>query len=366
MSKGIVSIVVDPEFQALIPPLSADERALLEASIKAEGVRDALRVWNCRDESILLDGHNRHAIATALGIAPAVEAVPGIETRDDAIVWIIRNQLGRRNLDGLTRVELARRMAEAMLRAKAKANQGKGGRPPASEKGSPKCANHSDPVDTREGIAAIAGVSHSSVDRANKILDSGVTELKAAVKSGAVSLNAGACIASLPEDEQRAVVAGGPAVVRTRATEIRNGVPRQEPKPEPEVEFTPPSNRPGRPKSDATLALDAKVQELAAQGFGTGDIAKEVGADPHRVSESKRRLGMTRAGSGNPLAGLTEQAREQAGAWEFALETLNHKMSSATQQQRNALSDELRGLTRAVKRLVSVLAKSEERETESC
>jgi len=200
-------------------------------------------------------------------------------------------------------------------------------------------------------------VSHSSVDRANKILDSGVTELKAAVKSGAVSLNAGACIASLPEDEQRAVVAGGPDVARSKSSELRAEKER------------PPSttpSRPGRPKSDATLALDAKVQALASQGFGTGDIAKEVGADPHRVSESKRRLGMTRAGSGNPLAGLTEQAREQAGAWEFALETLNHKMSSATQQQRNALSDELRGLTRAVKRLVSVLAKSEERETESC
>jgi hypothetical protein len=138
------------------------------------------------------------------------------------------------------------------------------------------------------------------------------------------------------------------------------------PEPAPVSEPAPSRNPAVRPRSAAMIALDAKVQELTERGYGTGDIAKEVGANPHRVSESKRRLGMTRAGLGNPLAGLTETASEHVGVWEFALETLNHKMSSATQQQRDALSDELKGLTRAVKRLVSVLAKSEERETESC
>ena len=33
---------IDPEFKALIPPLTPDERAGLEASILTEGCRDAL------------------------------------------------------------------------------------------------------------------------------------------------------------------------------------------------------------------------------------------------------------------------------------------------------------------------------------
>jgi hypothetical protein len=364
------SIIIDPEFQALIPPLSADERSLLEASIAKEGVRDALRVWNRKDESILLDGHNRHAIASALGLVPDVEAVPGIETRDDAIVWIIRNQLGRRNLSDFVKVELAMRMAKA-VEAKGKANQKAAGGDRGNQYTGGKTAvkiNRSEPPEpilARQEIAKAAGVSMGTVERARIIKKIGVPELQEAVRAGDIATSAGARLATLPADEQRAVVAKGPDAARAKSSELRREMKRDS-EPPAVVPIPAPSSRPDRPKSAAMIALDAKVQELTERGYGTGDIAKEVGADPHRVSESKRRLGMTRAGSGNPLAGLTETASEHAGVWAFSLETLNHKMGSATQQQRDALSDELKGLLKAVKRLVSVLAKSEERETESC
>ena len=39
------TIVIDPEFQALIPPLQAEERKQLEANIIADGCRDPLVVW---------------------------------------------------------------------------------------------------------------------------------------------------------------------------------------------------------------------------------------------------------------------------------------------------------------------------------
>lgn len=58
---------IDPEFQSLIPPLTAEERAGLEESIAREGVRDPLVVWI--EQDILLDGHNRHEIASRLGKA---------------------------------------------------------------------------------------------------------------------------------------------------------------------------------------------------------------------------------------------------------------------------------------------------------
>jgi N6-adenosine-specific RNA methylase IME4 len=86
-------IRIDPEFQALIPPLRPEERAQLEANIAAEGVRDPLVVW----DGVLLDGHNRYEIATRLGLPFAVVAHE-FATRDEAADWIDRNQLGRRNL----------------------------------------------------------------------------------------------------------------------------------------------------------------------------------------------------------------------------------------------------------------------------
>lgn len=87
-------IVVDPEFSALIPPLSPDERAQLRENIKRDGCREPLVLWG----SILLDGHNRYKICESLGIGYRTIQVKGVTTRSNAADWIDANQLGRRNL----------------------------------------------------------------------------------------------------------------------------------------------------------------------------------------------------------------------------------------------------------------------------
>lgn len=86
---------VDPEFTALCPPLTAEEYAILEESILAEGCRDALVVW--AGEGVLLDGHNRKRICDEYGISYRTTEVK-LPSRDAAVTWIITNQLGRRNL----------------------------------------------------------------------------------------------------------------------------------------------------------------------------------------------------------------------------------------------------------------------------
>ena len=88
-----MTITIDPEFQALIPPLSPEEREQLEANIKADGCRDPLVVWN----GLLLDGHNRHEICTRLNIRFNTVSADLLD-RDAAADWIDCNQLGRRNL----------------------------------------------------------------------------------------------------------------------------------------------------------------------------------------------------------------------------------------------------------------------------
>ena len=41
-----MELIINPEFQNLIPPLSSEELSLLEVSLKHEGCRDPLVVWN--------------------------------------------------------------------------------------------------------------------------------------------------------------------------------------------------------------------------------------------------------------------------------------------------------------------------------
>jgi len=92
------SIIVDPEFAGLIPPLTVEEDSALEDSIRSHGCRDPLVVWSTPDGDILLDGHNRYRYCAFYKTPFAVVAAPHVRTRDDAIRWMINNQLARRNL----------------------------------------------------------------------------------------------------------------------------------------------------------------------------------------------------------------------------------------------------------------------------
>src|SRR2546425_6224827 len=57
--------------------------------------REPLVVW--QEAGVLLDGHNRYALCQAHALPFDVHAL-SLPSREDAINWIINNQLGRRNL----------------------------------------------------------------------------------------------------------------------------------------------------------------------------------------------------------------------------------------------------------------------------
>ena len=96
--SGNSVIQIESEFKALIPPLSKEEYQQLEANILAEGCRDALVVWHpLEHECILLDGHNRYEICQKHGIDFDITPIDCFD-RQEALNWIINNQLGRRNL----------------------------------------------------------------------------------------------------------------------------------------------------------------------------------------------------------------------------------------------------------------------------
>ena len=100
---------IDKEFAGLIPPLTEEEYRGLEQSILNEGCRDALVVWN----DTLIDGHNRYRICTEHKITYETVSKE-FEDRNAAMLWMMNNQLSRRNLNDFQRVEIVRKCENAV------------------------------------------------------------------------------------------------------------------------------------------------------------------------------------------------------------------------------------------------------------
>jgi hypothetical protein len=208
---------IDPELQAIIPPPTAEEHAQLEANLRADGCRDPLVVWagepparvcpscppgtapsrataliEAREECvvwlcgfcdhgerrpwILLDGHTRYDICRAHGIHfTVVEAPSWVRTFEDAKVWMIRNQLARRNLEPYQRAELAL-VLEPLIAAQAKAHQ--------QQAGGAVPQKLAEAVDTRATLAQVAQVSHETMRKAKVIAEEADEPTKEALRRG--------------------------------------------------------------------------------------------------------------------------------------------------------------------------------------
>jgi len=117
--KQEIEYIIDDEFQSLIPPLSLEEFTTLENSIIGEGCRDPLVIW----DNIILDGHNRYSICMKHGlIFKKVEK--NFDNREHAKIWILENQLGRRNLNEAQRIDVVDRLFGLKEEQDAKDRQG--------------------------------------------------------------------------------------------------------------------------------------------------------------------------------------------------------------------------------------------------
>ena len=86
---------IDPEFQGKIPPLTFEELNQLEANILRDGrIINPIIVW----QGLIVDGHNRYTIAKKHPEIPFTVHEKEFANRYEAIIWICKNQLGRRNL----------------------------------------------------------------------------------------------------------------------------------------------------------------------------------------------------------------------------------------------------------------------------
>lgn len=181
--KAAVELKIDDEFRDLIPALTAEEDEALEASLKADGCRDALVVWD--ETSILLDGHNRYRICQEHGLA-FTTVRKSFADRQDALIWVIQNQFGRRNLTPFMRSELALKL-EDVIAAKAKANlvTSTGGKDPQPLMNSAKA----EPVNTRAEIAHLADTSEDTIRKVKTVTTKAPEPIKRAARAGDIAVD---------------------------------------------------------------------------------------------------------------------------------------------------------------------------------
>jgi hypothetical protein len=161
---------IDPEFQALIPPLRPDEREGLRESLKREGCRDAIVVW--KSEGIVLDGHNRLAICQEEHIPyRTTPLVPEPADREAAKLWMLEHQAHRRNLTDSQRAVIAKKIITQRKKISMSERGKKGGRPRKDGSNKNLLANATDKFsdssppkqDTRATVAAELKVSEHDI-----------------------------------------------------------------------------------------------------------------------------------------------------------------------------------------------------------
>ena len=168
-------ITIDKEFKELIPPLTAEEYAQLEENCVREGIRDPITIWETPSGNrILVDGHNRFEIAAKHGLT-WTENIMHFDLREDAMAWIIRNQLGRRNINAYVHSVLALKL-KPMIQKEAKKRQTLGLK---SDEGGR--------TDTRLG--KIAGVGKDTIHRVEVIEEKATPEEKEKLRRGELSIN---------------------------------------------------------------------------------------------------------------------------------------------------------------------------------
>lgn len=191
----IVKILIDDEFKNLIPPLTDEEYKGLEDSIVKEGCRDALILWG----NTLIDGHNRYEICTKHNI-PFKTIQKDFKSRDEVLLWMMKNQLARRNLNDFQRIEIAHKCENA-VKSKAKAISLSNLKQNTE---AAKCPTREE-SETREELGKMAGVSGKTYERAVDVLRNAPEPIVQATRKNDISIYSAYQTTKLEPQEQKEI-----------------------------------------------------------------------------------------------------------------------------------------------------------------
>ena len=189
------SPTVLPEMAELLPPLTGEQLAALEADILKNGCYSPVIV---NEDMVVIDGHNRQRLCEQHGL-PYQMAVFSFEDMLEAKQWALDTQKGRRNLDKWELGKIALRL-KPDIEARARENMG------TRTDLSATLPKGSEPVDTRRELADAVGLGERTMGKVMQIDEHAPTAVKEALDSGDLSINQGYNITrqvqELPEDQR--------------------------------------------------------------------------------------------------------------------------------------------------------------------
>ena len=186
---------IDPELRDLLPPLTDEEYKQLEKNIVENGFDKNFPIMEW--QGFIVDGHNRYNICKKHNITDYVVGTLGYETKEEVMEWMLDIQLGRRNLSPIQRIAIAEKYRyiyekQALANKQVAMSEArKSNKNNKSEQFLPNLVTTVDKVDTTKKLAEVAGVGKETYRMGAKILNSDNEEVKQAVLSGEMSINAG-------------------------------------------------------------------------------------------------------------------------------------------------------------------------------
>ncbi len=261
-----MNIVVNEELKAYIDPLTPEEHEALERSILTEGCRDALVLWG----DVLVDGHNRYAICQKHGLPFQTVQNTRFQSIEDVHLWMIDQHLGRRSISDFVRGVLALRKKDIVTERRARSANASSSAADAeaparsAAPGDDASVPPPAPLNSREAIAKAARISSTQVQMIEKIQKQAAPEVVAAVKSGTISINAAAAVASLPAEEQVAAANAGKGELKLAAKRAREA--KRKPR-EDDAEISPDNASPPFDTADSeqVQALKQRVAALESE-----------------------------------------------------------------------------------------------------
>lgn len=200
-------IVTLPELRVL-PELMEVVNTGLADRLKEEGfnpINGKILLWFPDDEpekAYIIDGYHRWIICQEQNIELTEDCFDAMsfKTKNDAQIFIAKNQLDRRNLNTIQKIELVNRVFRADIEAEAKANRAAGLKQNAVVENLPERTKGT----ASERLAKMVGISEKSYRSATKVLDSENEELKEKLRTEKLSINA-ACkqLSKLTKDQKK-------------------------------------------------------------------------------------------------------------------------------------------------------------------
>lgn len=209
-SNGKNGYIIDEQFKQIIPPLQSHEYQFLEESIELRGVLEPITVW--KEENIIVDGHNRYEITQRLGKKKCPSKKISFSNRSEALLWIQKHQLERRNITDYTRYELVHGIREQLLEI----GKEKRKRKPTHTESvlTENDKTKDDTHNTRNSIATVLGWGSTKVGQADTCYKEASEEAKNTLRNGSVTINSVySSIKKVPKEEKKKSKTGEYAVL---------------------------------------------------------------------------------------------------------------------------------------------------------